>query len=154
MRLAAFVCLFALALGGCGGTETSSIGSVMDSGTKADGTAARDASGDASLETTVLSDVASEASSCRSGEILVVSTGCRNNVSCHGEDGAPFECPAGSREVNVGPCCCQQSSCKALPADCDGTLSCDCARSLCPSGYECGVEPMNPDTLSCGFFPP
>jgi hypothetical protein len=152
MPLRPFVCVLALSVS-CGGTEISSIGNPTDSGAKPDGTT-RDASADASLESTVRPDVASDASGCKPGDVLVVSTGCGNNVSCHGEDGAPFECPAGSTHVNVGLCCCQQSSCKPLPVGCDGTPSCNCARTLCPSGYECGVEPMNPGTLSCGFFPP
>jgi hypothetical protein len=54
-----------------------------------------------------------------------------------------------------GGCCNRTTTtyeCKPLPSSCGGTLSCDCAQSLCQCGG-CGLSEQ-PNTMSCGCFYP
>jgi hypothetical protein len=153
-----WLCLAIPLASGCGGTETAGRGGAdggpADSSATSDGThttrdASPETSGDAavsdvtSARDAVLSDVTSDASVCRSGEVLVLTTGC-----------SPVGPPMCGDGGTLKGDCCSYSGCEPLPAGCMGTVSCACARTLCPKNYMCGVDMTNPDTLTCGFFPP
>jgi hypothetical protein len=99
-------------------------------------------------------DDAGTGGSCPAGAVLVVTTSCSGSGACLSNDGGA-QCSGGS--VKVGECCCQSAACQPIPGSCDGTASCGCASSLCPSDYQCGINPsgMPPaGALLCGFYPP
>ncbi|MGO9710557.1 MAG: hypothetical protein ACLQBL_16945 [Polyangiaceae bacterium] len=167
--------------GGGIGPVDSSVGGSNDSGGALDGTSAPDAGGEAGAScplAPIHCSNPSDCPECTGGQWVCIACSSEPDASSDASDGAPcpaagcgagqvcvnttscrpvcladagFSCPAGATQNG---CCCEQSVCETLPAACDGTLTCACASSLCTSGYMCGVDSQNADTLDCSFLPP
>ena len=89
-----------------------------------------------------------QSTACGPGQACVQTTSCTATGGCLPNG---ITCPAGTQQD--GMCCCEQWTCEDLPASCGGSVNCNCASSLCPSGDQCGVSSTSDNTLLCGFYP-